>query len=478
MRPSSTTISVLVLATVALAHVQPDLVPRSNSDLPHGVAQSRMRLRHKRQLGFGGLVNGLTGGGAGGQSAASASNAVGGGAAQQETSANAAASTSAPAVASTQPAATSSQAATSADTASSSSSAQANTSSAPTQATASSAADETSSAAQTSATSTQGSSSSAEATSSTSSAVSSRVTKTIVASPETSTVDAASSATDASQSSSGLSSSGSSSASSSAASASGSNAALNSSDSKSSSSSSGGLPKPALIAIIVVGSVLVGALVIWYIIRKTALSPSKRFEKRLRSELDFAPSPTDPDLNNHSSYEADDAHLVPGTLAHARNISGMSDDRPFGMAGQGVAPGYAPSLSRSDLGKNSLVGTPQTSEGLHSMPVMPYSGPQYIQQPYYGAPTSPPLGPGYPQEQAYAFGELHRAGSSGSLRPVSPAMQIPYQSPTAPQMSYEQHSGGLNRMPTITLNDMATVPAGDYGLEYRPDSRAHHQQHY
>jgi hypothetical protein len=42
----------------------------------------------------------------------------------------------------------------------------------------------------------------------------------------------------------------------------------------------------------------------------------------------------------------------------------------------------------------------------------------------------------------YSFGELHRAGSTGSQRPLSPMMQIPYQSPTAgQQMSYEGYRG-------------------------------------
>lgn len=353
--------SVLALATVALASRQPDLAPRSDL-LSHGGAQSRMRLRHKRQLDVGGIVNGLTGAGGvapGSGSAASASGAV----QQSAATSAAAATTSTPAgAASTQPAATSAQATSSAP-ATPSSSSQASATSAPeqTSSSASDAADETSSSTQR-AVQTSAQTSSSVSTESSTSEVASRVTSTVISSAEASSSTAASSASQSSASS-GLSSSTSSTASSSAASASGSNAALNS-DGKSSASSSGGLPKPALIAIIVVGSVLVGALAIWYIIRKTALSPSKRFEKRLRSELDFSPNPTDPDLNDHNSYEPDDAHLVPGTLAHARNISGMSDDRPYGMAGQGVAPGYASSLARSDSGGKSLPGTPpQMSEG-------------------------------------------------------------------------------------------------------------------
>ncbi|GAA5955488.1 hypothetical protein JCM8115_006769 [Rhodotorula mucilaginosa] len=467
---SCATMSVLALATVALASRQPDLAPRSDL-LSHGGAQSRMRLRHKRQLDVGGIVNGLTG--PGGAAPGSGSAAGASGAVQQSaaTSSAAAATTSAPApAASTQPVATSAQA-TSSVPATPSSSSQASATSASEQASSSPSdpADETASSTQR-AVQTSAQASSSAPTESSASEVASRVTSTVISSAEASSSTAASSASQPSASS-GLSSSASSTASSSAASASGSNAALNS-DGKSSSSSSGGLPKPALIAIIVVGSVLVGALAIWYIIRKTALSPSKRFEKRLRSELDFSPNPTDPDLNDHNSYEADDAHLVPGTLAHARNISGMSDDRPYGMAGQGVAPGYASSLARSDSGKNSLPGTPQMSEGLGAMPTVPYGGAQYMQQPYYGAPASPPpAGPGYSQEQAYSFGELHRAGSTGSQRPLSPMMQIPYQSPTAAQMSYDHAGNGLEHMPTIAINQ-----ADAYGVPYRPDSRA--QQHY
>ncbi|KWU47495.1 hypothetical protein RHOSPDRAFT_30922 [Rhodotorula sp. JG-1b] len=461
--------SVLALATVALASRQPDLAPRSDL-LSHGGAQSRMRLRHKRQLDVGGIVNGLTGAGGvapGSGSAASASVAV-----QQSAATSAAeATTSTPAVAaSTQPAATSAQATSSAPaTPSSSSQASASSASEQTSSSASDPADETSSSTQR-AVQTSAQTGSSVSTESSTSEVASRVTSTVISSAEASSSTAATSTSQSSASSASASST----ASSSAASASGSNSALNS-DGKSSSSSSGGLPKPALIAIIVVGSVLVGALAIWYIIRKTALSPSKRFEKRLRSELDFSPNPTDPDLNDHNSYEPDDAHLVPGTLAHARNISGMSDDRPYGMAGQGVAPGYASSLARSDSGGKSLPGTPpQMSEGLGAMPTMPYSGQQYMQQPYYGAPASPPAaGPGYSQEPAYSFGELHRAGSTGSQRPLSPMMQIPYQSPTAAQMPYDHAGNGLDHMPTIAINQ-----ADAYGVPYRPDSRAQHQHHY
>lgn len=131
------------------------------------------------------------------------------------------------------------------------------------------------------------------------------------------------------------------------------------------------------------------------------------------------------------------------------------------------------------------------------MPTMPYGGQQYMQQPYYGAPASPrrspgavgipatssklttpptstaAAGPGYSQEPAYSFGELHRAGSTGSQRPLSPMMQIPYQSPTAPQMSYDHAGNGLDHMPTIAINQ-----ADAYGVPYRPDSRAQHQHHY
>ena len=52
-------------------------------------------------------------------------------------------------------------------------------------------------------------------------------------------------------------------------------------------------------------------------------------------------------------------------------------------------------------------------------------------------------------------------------------MQIPYQSPTAPQMSYDHAGNGLDHMPTIAINQADT-----FGVPYRPDSRAQHQQHY
>lgn len=366
MRTCAATLSVLALASVALAHSQPDSAPRFDLLSHSGGAPTRMRLRHKRQLEVGAPGGGSVSGGD-----ASAASASVNGAAQQQSEAAGAASTNAAAVASTQPATTSANpraTTTPAAPATPSSSAQAAATSAPAASSSSGpgSADETSSSAPAAAqTSTQTSSSAAAlATSSSSSASTtetSRVTRTVISS-DAQSVETSTSTQSASQSSASASSTASSSAASSAASASASTAALNS-DGKD-SSSSGGFPKPALIAIIVVGSVLVSALAIWYVIRKTALSPSKRFEKRLRSELDFSPSPTDPDLNDHDSYEPDDAHLVPGTLAHARNISGMSNDRPYGMAGQGVAPGYASSLARSDSGKNSLPGTPpQMSEG-------------------------------------------------------------------------------------------------------------------
>lgn len=90
------------------------------------------------------------------------------------------------------------------------------------------------------------------------------------------------------------------------------------------------------------------------------------------------------------------------------------------------------------------------------------------------SPTSiAAAGPGYSPEQAYSFGELHRAGSTGSHRPLSPMMQIPYQSPIAAQTSYDHAGNGLAQMPTIAINT-----ADAYGVPYRPDSRAQHQHHY
>jgi hypothetical protein len=102
-----------------------------------------------------------------------------------------------------------------------------------------------------------------------------------------------------------------------------------------------------LIPIIVVASVVAGCLAIWTVIRKTALSPSRRFNNRL-AEVDFVAEPTDPDL-------------LPG---HGRNGSRMSTGP--GVGGQGTygasAGGYAASLARSDSGKDSLRGGVPMSE--------------------------------------------------------------------------------------------------------------------
>ncbi|BGP31177.1 hypothetical protein JCM10296v2_002941 [Rhodotorula toruloides] len=238
-------------------------------------------------------------------------------------------------------------------------------------------------------------------------------------------------------SSNSLSASSSGSASSSSASSSASAA------SDSSKSSSGGISKMVLIPIIVVASVVAGCLAIWTVIRKTALSPSRRFNNRL-AEVDYVAEPTDPDL-------------LPG---HGRNASQMSGPGAGGQGGFGGQPhpamagAYAPSLARSDSGKDSLRGGVAMSESMHNLPSIPY-----VQQPYYGAPASYANSqPGYPSEQALYYQDLQRAGSVASFRsPGSPA--------PAPAMPLPS---GLNRMPTMQSHQ---PPVYDYAAQARAQSR-------
>ncbi|GAA5822108.1 hypothetical protein JCM11251_004860 [Rhodosporidiobolus azoricus] len=164
----------------------------------------------------------------------------------------------------------------------------------------------------------------------------------------------------------------------------------------------GGIKKAVLIPIIVVASCVAAVAVIWTIIRKTKFSPSRRFEAKLEP-IDFVPDHDDP------------AHGLVGTHHHHRNESNWS-----GGAGAYGNAGYAASLARSDsAGKESMRGMAM-SESSHNIPSIPYNGPAYVQNPYYGAPAYTNAQPGYPHEQSYGYADLHRAGSLGPS-PASPA---------------------------------------------------------
>ncbi|BGP15074.1 hypothetical protein JCM10213_002781 [Rhodosporidiobolus nylandii] len=212
-----------------------------------------------------------------------------------------------------------------------------------------------------------------------------------------------------------------------------SSSASSESDKKKDDSSSSGMSKAVLIPIIVVASCVAGIAAIWTIIRKTKFSPSRKFEAKL-APIDFVPG------------GADDPHLQGdhvGMLAHQRSQSQMSG--AYGAGGGG----YAASLARSDSGgKNSMRGMAM-SESAHSLPSIPYNGPQYVQASYHGgyaAPACNTAQPGYPHEQAYGYADLHRAGSIA--QPGSPA------------------PGQLGRM-----NTMGSL-AYDYGAQARAQSRA------
>ncbi|BGP23823.1 hypothetical protein Rt10032_c05g2458 [Rhodotorula toruloides] len=213
--------------------------------------------------------------------------------------------------------------------------------------------------------------------------------------------------------------------------------------SDSSKSNGGGISKMVLIPIIVVASVVAGCLAIWTVIRKTALSPSRRFNNRL-ADVDYVAEPTDPDL-------------IP---EHGRNGSQLSGP---GLGGQGsfagpahpaTAAGYAASLARSDSGKESLRGGVAMSESMHNLPSIPY-----VQQPYYGAPVAYANSqPGYPSEQALYYQDLQRVGSVASFR--SPASPVPVSAMPLPS--------GLNRMPTMQSHQ---PPVYDYAAQARAQSR-------
>ncbi|ORY91507.1 hypothetical protein BCR35DRAFT_68574 [Leucosporidium creatinivorum] len=193
-----------------------------------------------------------------------------------------------------------------------------------------------------------------------------------------------------------------------------------------------GINKPTLIVIIVVASSIALVAAIWTIIRKTAFSPSRRFEAKL-APIDLVTGRRDRD-----SFDGG----ADAILAHGRSGSVMS-----GQMSERYGPnaGYAASLGRSDSGKGSLRTTGGSirggREGAYpgSIPYNPqptaYSGPAYYQQPYHGQQQHfGSAQPGYPSEQAFGYSNLQRGASSrtdlsrgGSARqPATPAGAYDY----------------------------------------------------
>ncbi|GAA6005504.1 uncharacterized protein JCM10292_007370 [Rhodotorula paludigena] len=398
-------------STVALASAHSARSPTAHS-LSHGGMVKRV-VASKRQLGTG-LLDGLLGGGEG---------------ASDSSTDGADAATSAPAAGDSSAAAAGADETSAAAAAQTTNSAAAQTTSAAAQPTSAAPRDSSSS------TSPAAQSSAASAAPADSSSASSSDAATSSAS-ESSSATRRSSASAATQtltetSTSGASSTGSSSAPSSSASA--------ASDKKDDGSDSGGggISKKVLIPIIVVASCVAAAGIIWTIVRKTKFSPSRKFEDRLEP-IDYTP-----EWNHGARHDDGDGDAF---LAHARNGSGMS-----GGAGAAARGAYAPSLARSDSGKTSMhggYGGAVMSESMHPMPSIPYAGPGYVQQSYFGAPAHGVPQPGYPGEQAYAYPDLHRAGSfshGGMPLPNSPS---------------------LDRMPS-TARIASPAPIYDYGAQAR-----------
>ncbi|GJN89771.1 hypothetical protein Rhopal_002760-T1 [Rhodotorula paludigena] len=419
---ASAVLLALAGSTVALASAHSARSPTAHS-LSHGGMVKRV-VASKRQLGTG-LLDGLLGG-AGGASDSSINEA------DAATSAPAAGDSSAAAAGADETSAAAAAQTTSAAAAQTTSAAAQTTSAAPRDSSSS-----TSPAAQSSATSAapaDSSSASSSDAATRSAAESSSATRRSSAASGSSAVTRALTET----STSGASSTGSSSAPSSSASA--------ASDKKDDGSDSGGggISKKVLIPIIVVASCVAAAGIIWTIVRKTKFSPSRKFEDRLEP-IDYTP-----EWNHGARHDDGDADAF---LAHARNGSGMSGSAGATARGAGATArgAYAPSLARSDSGKTSMhggYGGAVMSESMHPMPSIPYAGPGYVQQSYFGAPAHGVPQPGYPGEQAYAYPDLHRAGSFSHG-----AMPLP-------------NSPSLDRMPS-TARIASPAPIYDYGAQAR-----------
>ncbi|GAA5955412.1 hypothetical protein JCM3765_006769 [Sporobolomyces pararoseus] len=208
---------------------------------------------------------------------------------------------------------------------------------------------------------------------------------------------------------------------------------------KKSSSSSGGIGHGTLIAIIVVASCVAGVAAIWTIIRKTAFSPSKRFESKLEP-IDFVPEVPDYSPGDHRH--------------HDRSQSQLSGAYGMQRGGGGGDGGYEASLARSDS-KGSLRGQGMAmSESGGGLASIPYQGPGgYVQPAYYGETAnsyhgSPQLG--YPHEQPTYYPALQRGLSSSS--------------------SLQHQAAGLGRMNTMG----GGAQAYDYSAHAR-SAGGHHQ---
>ncbi|BGP47178.1 hypothetical protein JCM10450v2_003030 [Rhodotorula kratochvilovae] len=426
MKPTTVLALALASSSAALAHgsAHGDLLsPRSG----HGaLAEPGMHRLVKKQL-LGGLVGALTG---------EDSSAAAGGASSAAPATSAAAEDDAGADATSAPASVPAAAATSAPATATTSAAAAAGASSP-----SAAAPVAASSSAAPAVDESSASSAASAPAASSSSAPASSARDAASSAASESADRSSATESAPSSASSAASSGSSTAASSSASSSASAAADKKDD-----SSSGGISKAVLIPIIVVASVLALIGAVWTIVRKTKFSPSRRFEAKL-APIDYAPDAV------HRSGD-DDRDAI---LAHARNGSQMSAVGHGATYGAGGAH-YAPSLARSDSGKTSDRGGMAMSESMHNVGGIPYNGPAYVQAPYYGAPAYGQAQAGYPHEQAYAYGDLHRAGSFSNM---------PYADP-------RPSSPALSRMPTSRSGMASPAPAPiayDYGAQARAASR-------
>lgn len=128
----------------------------------------------------------------------------------------------------------------------------------------------------------------------------------------------------------------------------------------------------------VVASSVALVATIWTIVRKTAFSPSRRFEAKL-APIDFP----DGRGNSRDSFGSGGHDAI---LAHERSGSIMSNSMSERYGG------YPASLGRSDSGKDSMRAGSVRGGGAYpaSIPYNPqpaaagYGGPAYYQQPYHG----------------------------------------------------------------------------------------------
>lgn len=197
----------------------------------------------------------------------------------------------------------------------------------------------------------------------------------------------------------------------------------------------GGLSKTALIAIIVVSSVVGLAAIGWTLFRKYKLKPSSRFERRLNA-IDFSPNggQRDDDYfekahSRHGSSDSAERHrkalvaeefdgpanLVPGVPEH--DFTAGPGYATTGGAGAGGAYGM---YNSDPFAHTQSYDYDQTYAHSHNHGYPPHSYDQYG-NPIYTGTTSPPVGGyDYPtqdgQEHAGGAGyaDLQRGNSTGS----------------------------------------------------------------